>query len=259
MTRDEAGPRERADAGRRERADAGRQGRREEVAEAAHVLAGLGLVTAFGHVSARVGGAMLITPAADLAQVSPDGLIEVPLEGAPAEGAALPAGAPAETWAHLAVYRQRPDADAVARAQPPSAFAAAAAAGPAGGGGAIAILPLYGQAAWLGQRIPVHDDARLMRSAALADAAAASLPDGEALLLRGNGALTLGATPGLAVARMWLLSVACQVFLDARAAGGGGGGAAGAAVTPLRPAEIESWRAVAPELLPRLWQHLRAR
>jgi ribulose-5-phosphate 4-epimerase/fuculose-1-phosphate aldolase len=225
-------------------------GLRAEVAEAAQVLARLGLVTAFGHVSARVGGAMLITPAADLAGVSADGLIEVALE-APAEGAlpgvALPAGAPAEAWAHLAVYRQRPDADAVARAQPPSAFAAAAVAAATG-----VIRPLHGQAAWLGERVSVHDDARLLRSPALADAAAASLPDGEALLLRGNGALTLGATPGLAVARMWLLSVACQAFLDARGAGGDG-------VTPLRPAEVESWRAVAPELLPRLWQQLRAR
>jgi ribulose-5-phosphate 4-epimerase/fuculose-1-phosphate aldolase len=217
-------------------------GLRAEVAEAAHVLARLGLVTAFGHVSARAGGAMLITPAADLAGVSADGLIEVALEGV-----ALPAGAPAEAWAHLAVYRQRPDADAVARAQPPSAFAAAAAATATG-----AIRPLHGQGAWLGERIPVHDDARLLRSPALADAAAARLPAGEALLLRGNGALTLGATPGLAVTRMWLLSVACQAFLDARGAGGEG-------VSPLRPAEVESWRAVAPELLPRLWQQLRAR
>jgi HCOMODA/2-hydroxy-3-carboxy-muconic semialdehyde decarboxylase len=216
----------------------------EEVAEAAHVLARLGLVTAFGHVSARVDGAMLITPAADLAGVTEGGLLRVPLEAD-----RLPPGAPAEAWAHLAVYRQRPEADAVARAQPPSAFAAAAAAGADG-----AIRPLYGQAAWLGERVPVHNDARLLRSPILAGAAAASLPDGEALLLRGNGALTLGATPGLAVARMWLLSVACQAFLDARAAG-----AAGEAVTALRPAEVESWRAVAPELLPRLWQHLRAR
>jgi HCOMODA/2-hydroxy-3-carboxy-muconic semialdehyde decarboxylase len=221
-------------------------GLREEVAEAAHVLARLGLVTAFGHVSARVDGAMLITPAADLAGVTEGGLLRVPLEAD-----RLPPGAPAEAWAHLAVYRQRPEADAVARAQPPSAFAAAAAAA-AGADGAI--RPLYGQAAWLGERVPVHNDARLLRSPILAGAAAASLPDGEALLLRGNGALTLGATPGLAVARMWLLSVACQAFLDARAAG-----AAGEAVTALRPAEVESWRAVAPELLPRLWQHLRAR
>ena len=41
---------------------------RDEVAEAARVLSALGLVTAYGHVSARTGTAMLITPAADLAR-----------------------------------------------------------------------------------------------------------------------------------------------------------------------------------------------
>jgi ribulose-5-phosphate 4-epimerase/fuculose-1-phosphate aldolase len=222
------------------------------VAEAGRVLAGLGLVTAFGHVSARAGDAMLITPAADLGQVTADRVVRVPLEMA-----ALPAGAPAEAWAHLALYRRRADAEAIARAQPPSAFAAGvAAAGPGqggpgeGAGGAGAIEPLYGQAAWLGERVPVHDDARLLRSLALAEAAAARLPDGEALLLRGNGAITLGAAPGLAVARMWLLAAACQAFLAARAAG---------PVTPLSPAEIASWRAVSGELLPRLWHHLRRR
>jgi HCOMODA/2-hydroxy-3-carboxy-muconic semialdehyde decarboxylase len=133
----------------------------------------------------------------------------------------------------------------VARAQPPSAFAAGAAAGPEG-----AIRPLYGQAAWLGEQVPVHGDARLLRSPELAATAAASLPAGEALLLRGNGGLTLGAAPGLAVARMWLLSASCQAFLDARAGG---------PVQPLGPDEVASWRAVTSELLPRLWQHLRGR
>jgi ribulose-5-phosphate 4-epimerase/fuculose-1-phosphate aldolase len=214
------------------------------VAEAARALAGLGLVTAFGHVSARMNGAMLITPGADLAGVTGRGLLTVPLEAGE-----LPPGAPAEAWAHLALYRRRADAGAIARAQPPSAFAASATASAAAGPGG-AIWPLYGQAAWLGERVPVHDDARLLRSAELAEAAATSLPDGEALLLRGNGALTLGATPGLAVARMWLLSAACRTFLDTRAAG---------EVTPLSAAETGAWRAVADELLPRLWQHLRGR
>ncbi len=216
------------------------QDAREEVAEAGRVLSALGLVTAYGHVSARAGGVMLITPAADLAAVTAGRIVTVPLDTA-----ALPAGAPAEGWAHLALYRSRPDAAAIARAQPPSAFAAAAA------GAVIAPLaPLYGQAAWLGEVIPVHDGAALLRSAELAGHAARSLPAGEALLLRGNGALTLGATPGLAVARMWLLSAACDVYLSARAAG---------PVTPLAAAEIASWRAVSAELLPRLWQHLRSR
>ena len=72
-------------------------------------------------------------------------------------------------------------------------------------------------------------------------------------MLRGNGALTLGATPGLAVARMWLLAAACDVYLTALAASGGN------PVTPLSAGEIASWRAVGGELLPRLWQHLRRR
>jgi len=214
---------------------------RGEVAEAARVLARLGLVTAFGHVSARAGDAMLITPAADLAGITADRLVEVPL----ATEGALPKGAPAEAWAHLALYLARPDAAAIARAQPPSAFAAAAAVS--------MMVPLHGQAAWLGESVPVYDDAALLRSAERAERAARSLQDGEALLLRGNGALTLGAAPGLAVARMWLLGAACDVYLRALAASGAD------PVTPLSAGEIASWRAVSGELLPRLWQHLRQR
>ena len=211
---------------------------RHAVAEAANVASSLGLVTAYGHVSARSGPSMLITPAADLALVTESSVLEVPLSAS-----SLPVGAPAEAWAHLALYRARPDADAIARAQPAAAFAAAATA--------TSLVPLHGQAAWLGESVPVHDGAMLLRSAGLAESAARSLPAGEALLLRGNGALTLGATPGIAVARMWLLSAACEVYLAATAAAGSG------RVTPLSAEEVASWRAVRDELLPRLWQHLR--
>jgi HCOMODA/2-hydroxy-3-carboxy-muconic semialdehyde decarboxylase len=210
---------------------------RGDLVEAAHVLARLGLVTAYGHVSARAGASMLITPAADLATVAESTLVEVPLAAS-----SLPPTAPVEAWAHLALYRARPDAGAIARAQPTSAFATAAAT--------TSLVPLHGQAAWLGESIPVHDSAHLLRSAELAERAARCLPTGEALLLRGNGALTLGATPGVAVARMWLLSAACDAFLATRATG---------PVTPLTVEEVASWRAVRDELLPRLWQHLRER
>ena len=190
---------------------------RDEIAGAANVLARLGLVTAYGHVSARAGESMLITPAADLTGVTASGVIEVPLAaGALPTGTlpagtlpagTLPAGAPAEAWAHLALYRARPDAAAIARAQPPGAFAVAAAV--------TMMVPLHGQAAWLGEQVPVYDDAVLLRSPDKAERAARCLPAGEALLLRGNGAVTLGATPGLAVARMWLLAAACDVYLAA--------------------------------------------
>jgi len=207
---------------------------REAIVEAAHVLSRLGLVTAYGHVSARAGASMLITPAADLATVAEATVVEVPLEAS-----SLPTAAPAEAWAHLALYRARPDAGSIARAQPASAVAAAATT--------TSLAPLHGQAAWLGESVPVYDSAHLLRSADLAERAARSLPAGEALLLRGNGALTLGATPGAAVARMWLLSAACDAFVATRAAG---------QIRPLTVEEIASWRAVCNELLPRLWQHL---
>jgi HCOMODA/2-hydroxy-3-carboxy-muconic semialdehyde decarboxylase len=208
---------------------------RGEIVEAAHVLARLALVTAYGHVSARSAASLLITPAADLADIAEPGLVSVPLDASE-----LPPGAPAEAWAHLALYRWRPDVRAIARAQPPSAFAAAAAA--------AELRPLHGQAAWLGESVPVHDSAHLLRSPDLAERAASALATGEALLLRGNGALTLGATPGLAVARMAVLAAACDAWLSARTAG---------QVTALTAEEIRSWRAVADELLPRLWRHLR--
>jgi HCOMODA/2-hydroxy-3-carboxy-muconic semialdehyde decarboxylase len=222
---------------------------RTEVAEAANVLARLGLVTAYGHVSARAGEAMLITPAADLADVTASQVIAVPLTAA----APLPAGVPAEAWAHLALYRARPDAAAIARAQPVGGFAAAATT--------TSLVPLHGQAAWLGESVPVHDSAALLRSPELAERAARSLAVGEAVLLRGNGAITLGASPGLAVARMWVLAAACEVYLAARGIRETMGTGFGTpySVTPLSADEIASWRAAGDELLPRLWQHLRHR
>ena len=222
---------------------------RRTVAEAANVLARLGLVTAYGHVSARAGEVMLITPAADLAGVTASQVIAVPLTAAPP----LPAGVPAEAWAHLALYRARPDAAAIARAQPVSGLAAAATT--------TLLVPLHGQAAWLGESVPVHDSAALLRSPELAERAARSLAVGEAVLLRGNGAITLGATPGLAVARMWVLAAACEVYLAARGIRETMGTEFGTpySVTPLSADEIASWRAAGDELLPRLWQHLRRR
>ena len=209
------------------------------------MLARLGLVTAYGHVSARAGDVDADHACRRSGRRHRGRRDRGAARGWRAPGGTLPAGAPAEAWAHLALYHARPDAAAIARAQPASAFAVAATVS--------WLVPLHGQAAWLGESVPVYDDAALLRSPEQAERAADCLPAGEALLLRGNGALTLGAAPGLAVARMWLLAAACDVYLTARAASGAN------PVTPLSGEEIASWRAVGGELLPRLWQHLRRR
>jgi ribulose-5-phosphate 4-epimerase/fuculose-1-phosphate aldolase len=204
------------------------------VVRAARVVAALGLVTAFGHVSARAAGQMWITPAADLADVAAADVVAVPVDAH-----ALPSAAPPESWLHLAVYRRRPDVGGIARGQPPSAFAAGAVA--------AALPPLHGQAAWLGRRLPVHPGARLLRSPDLAEAAATSLGEEDALVLRGNGAVATGAAPGVAVARLHLVEVACRVWLQARAVG---------EPHPLDDDDVAAWRAAAPPLLDRLWRHL---
>ncbi len=199
------------------------------------MLARLGLVTSFGHVSARAGTSILITPAADLATVTEASLVEVPLTATalppqrPGRGMGAPGALPGPS--RRCRHRPGPAAGRLRRRRRHLGAAAAARSG-----------------RLAGESVPVHDRATLLRSPDLAGQAARALPAGEALLLRGNGALTLGDTPGLAVTRMWLLAAACDVFLAARAAG---------PVTPLTGDEIAAWRAAGAGLLPRLWQHLR--
>ncbi|WP_433786195.1 class II aldolase/adducin family protein [Actinomycetospora sp. CA-101289] len=206
---------------------------RDELALAARVLAHHGLVTAFGHVSVRDGDRVLVTMPIAPARMTAGAVVDVDLAAD-----VLPTGAAPETWAHLAVYRARPDVAAVARAQPEAAFAAAAVS--------TELAPLHGQAAWLGRRVPVHEPARLLRDPDLAAAAARTLGDADAVLLRGNGALTVGSSPGVAVARMWLLEAACRVRLAT----------AGHTPRPLDDDEVDAWRAAGPPLLERLWHHL---
>lgn len=121
---------------------------RSDLADAAHVLARLGLVTAFGHVSTRPAKSMLITPAADLATVAERDVVETSIDVT-----TLPPRAPAEAWAHMAVYGARPDARAIVRAHPPGAFALTATT--------TSVTPLHGLWQHLrrnGGRTPPGDD-----------------------------------------------------------------------------------------------------
>src|SRR5207302_6098839 len=151
----------------------------DEVIPAARALASEGLVDAFGHVSARSGDGFALTPPRPLGTLTAqDGLVDVSLDADQ-----LPDGAPREAWIHLEIYRRRPDVGAVCRAQPEAVNAAA--------GAGVAILALHGQGAFVGALVPVHDDARLVRDGELAAAVAAKLGNGDAVVLRGNGAVTV--------------------------------------------------------------------
>ncbi|MEW2165615.1 class II aldolase/adducin family protein [Streptomyces sp. NPDC007084] len=208
----------------------------DELVVAAHTLARHGLVTAFGHVSRRVANTVTITSPAALGTITVNDLREIDL-GVDS----LPTDVPPEAWVHLEIYRKRPDVRAIARAMPPSAFAAAAVT--------REVPALHGQACWLGAGLPVHPVPLLLRTPQLAHAAATTLGTGSAILLRGNGAVTVGDSPGLAVARMWLVEARCDTWLRATATG---------SPQTLSAEEVSAWQAPAGTLLPRLWDHLRA-
>ncbi|MER5348301.1 class II aldolase/adducin family protein [Streptomyces mirabilis] len=203
-----------------------------------HVVAALGLVTAFGHVSRRTSASTYeITELGDLATLRPDQVVSVDIE-APT----LPPGAPGEAWLHTEIYRARPDVGGIVRAQPESAFAVSAVT--------ETMHPVHGQAAWLGAPVPVWTTPRLVRAKELGVAAAATLSAADALLLRANGAVTVGANSGIAAARMWLLDSACGVWLRAHASGAPAGLDAG---------DIDAWITAAPPLLQRLWHTMALR
>jgi HCOMODA/2-hydroxy-3-carboxy-muconic semialdehyde decarboxylase len=212
---------------------------REDIIAAARALAAEGLVTAFGHVSVREEEqeSFLITPPKPLGSLELDEpLLEVSL----AEGE-LPEGVPGEAWIHWAIYKSRPDVGGICRAQPPITTAVISAGVP--------IRPLHGQGAFLGEEVPVYDDARLIRGREAGEALAENLGNAGGVVMRGNGAVTVGSSVGVAVARMWVLEVSAEINRTAANVG-----------TPqvLNEEEFSYWESVSEEILERIWSYLKA-
>jgi HCOMODA/2-hydroxy-3-carboxy-muconic semialdehyde decarboxylase len=207
-----------------------------EIVRAAGVLARHGLVTAFGHVSERLDLRFaLLTPPRALDALSEDDVLVTLDLDAPE----LPDGAPGEAWMHWAIYRSRPDVHAICRGQPPSSHPIGALGGP--------FRPIHGQGAWVSNTLVVFDDARLVRTRGAGEQLAVRLADQDAIILRGNGALVVGASVAEAATRLWLLEASARYILQARAAG---------MPQALSDEEIAAWRLAAPDLMSRLWEHL---
>jgi len=212
---------------------------REDILAAAHALDAEGLVTAFGHVSVREEeqDSFLITPPKPLGSLEPDDdLLEVWLERDE-----LPEGVPGEAWVHWAVYNSRPEVRGICRAQPPISTGLTSAGVP--------IRPLHGQGAFLGEEVPVYDDARLIRDREAGEELAGRLGDTGGIIMRGNGAVTVGSNIGTAVARMWVLEVSADINRTAAAVG---------SPQALNEEEFSYWESVSEEILERIWGYLKA-
>jgi HCOMODA/2-hydroxy-3-carboxy-muconic semialdehyde decarboxylase len=210
-------------------------GHRDRLVQAGAALARHGLVSAFGHVSIRDGAdTFVITPPTALNAFTADEVQSVGLGVTE-----LPSGTPKEAWIHHEIYRRRPDVRAICRSQPPVATALASAG--------VAVQPIHGQGSFLGAEVSVHPDSRLVRDQAAGTALAETLGESASVIMRGNGAVTVGSDVESAVALMWVLEASAQLNATAASVG---------TPEPLSLAEQEAWRSVAPELLARIWLHV---
>lgn len=185
---------------------------RAQVAQTARRMHARGWVANHdGNVSARIGrDRFVITPTAtSKAEVDEASLVVIDGGGQVVEGLRK---APGETALHLAAYRARPDADAVLHAHPPYATAFGAARVP------LEPICLPEAVVSLG-RVPLAALALPGTPAAL-DAVSRCAAEADAMLLPGNGVLTLGPDVALCYLRMELVEHLAQVLHHARALGG---------------------------------------
>jgi len=151
------------------------------LAAVARLVARAGLVEAFGHVSAREGDELLITPTSPLLAAGEHDVITLDRAGAVVAGdaAALPLEAPL----HVAIYAARPDVGAICRTHSPHAAAWAA---------RHAEPPLIHGLGLLAGRVALHGETDLVTTREAAVAAAEALGRADCLLLRANGAVAVG-------------------------------------------------------------------
>ena len=168
---------------------------------AARTLAKAGLVHAYGHCSARWGEhQFLVSPPKPLGLVAAE---DTPVIVSTA--GKLPVGALPEVIAHQHIYRQRAEVGGIVRFQSPHVMALSA----------LGRTPraLHGFGAYFAPCPPLHSDPRLVRDDKSAATLVERMGGARAIVMRGNGAITAGASIEEAVALAWYLEDAARVEL----------------------------------------------
>jgi len=208
------------------------------VRSAARALGKHGLVHAYGHCSQRVDeDHFLVCPAKPMALVEPgEDCALVPVHGP------LPAGVLGEVRLHQFAYRSRPDAGGVVRFMGPRMMSLAALG--------RTPRPRHGFGCYFQPGPGLWNDPQLIRDDAKAEGVITAMGEAPAVLMRGNGAVTVGESLIEAVVLAWYLEDACRVELDALATGL-------AETAPVIPPEEAVLRATkAGQIYERMWTHL---
>lgn len=206
---------------------------------AARALARASLVHAYGHCSARIDAdRFLVCPPEPMGLIEPGAAcVEVPVEGP------LPDGVLGEVRLHQRIYATRPDARGVVRFMGPNVMAL----------GALGVVPAmrHGFGTYFAPQVGYWNDVQLIRDDARADGAIAAMGESAGLLMRGNGAVTAGASLEEATVFAWYLDDMCRIELAARAAG-----LADAPV--ISPGDAQARATKAGRIVERMWDHLTA-
>ena len=206
---------------------------------AARALARHGLVQAWGHCSARIDDERLLVCAA-----RPMGRIDVGEAGTIVHiDRPLPDGVLGEVRIHQQVYRQRPEIGGVCRVMPPVTTALSSLR--------IVPRPRHGVGAF-NAACRFWEDPRLLRDDGLASDLVAHMGDAPALVMRANGAVTVGGSIEIAAGLAWCLEDAARVEQVVRAVASGDEAQNALLSSP----EIDQRQVSSGRVFERLWDYL---
>lgn len=190
------------------------------------ILFDQGVVDAFGHVSVRHDkdpARFLLARSMAPALVTEADIVEHRLDGTPVDAAGR--AVYLERFIHGAVYRARPDVQAVVHSHAPAVIPFGAVAG-------APLRPLWHMCGFLARGAPVFEIREaageasdlLIRSQALGDALAGSLGTADVVLMRGHGATLVGPSLRHAVYRAVYTQMNATLQLQAMQLGATSGG-----------------------------------
>ena len=178
----------------------------KDIVSACRILSYKKLVEGFGHVSARIPGTdrFLLTPRIGLALVRESELLTMNLDGEVVEGRLA---APSEAWLHTAIMKAKPRVNAITRihARVANIFSVTD----------RRLEPVHNHGSFFAGGVPVFNTPDLITTPKLGAEVAQTLGDGPALLLRGNGQVTVGRTIPEAVMMAIYLEEAAEILYGA--------------------------------------------
>ena len=179
---------------------------RKDIVSASRILSQQKLVEGFGHVSARIPGTdrFIITPRISLALVQENELLTMNLNGEVVDGHHA---APIEAWLHTAIMKAKPRIQAITRihARVANIFSVTD----------RKLEPVHNHGSFFAGGVPLFTTPDLISTAELGDQVAQIIGDKPAILLRGNGQVTVGRTIPEAVMMAIYLEEAAEVLFGA--------------------------------------------